>query len=164
MLPRHTWILSAEDDFQMFKRLAVRRLPPTLVKLMVVAMIGCGQRPPDQVPSTPVQETPSAPAVPIVSQTPERTDPRTRWVYEKGWFAKGVGDSWYEHNDEAMRIRGKAWEFRQTNFSSECIELYDASRGVSVRLGESSAEARWDMDGKEAAWKPLLAGRWDAPK
>ncbi|MCI0685033.1 MAG: hypothetical protein L0Y71_23290 [Gemmataceae bacterium] len=96
--------------------------------------------------------------------TTEKGETRSRWVYERGWFARGQGDAWFEHNDEARRIRGRPWEFRQTKSSTEHIELYDASRGVAVRLSETAAAARWDKDGNDAEWTPLYTGRWEVRK
>lgn len=129
-------------------------IPPALA-LLLMAVTGCGSSSPQPVPSTP-------PVVSATAPMADRADTRSRWVYESGWFAKGVGDSWYEHNEAVIRERGKAWEFRQTDSSPGSIVLYDASRGVSVRLSASRAEVRWDSEGSEALWKPLLVGKWDA--
>jgi len=42
----------------------------------------------------------------------------------------------------------------------EHVDLYDASRAVTVRLTAEEMLAKWDKDGKEAEWKPLQKGQW----
>jgi hypothetical protein len=140
----------------------VRRLPALAALLVGVCLAGCGRKAdePTLNPAVPVIPAPPAPPPAPVA----KPDTRTKWVYDNGWFAKGANDAWYEHNDEAIRLRGKAWEFRQVKSTDEHIELYDASRAVSLRLSESAVSARWDKDGPDAEWKVLYAGHWDESK
>ena len=105
-----------------------------------------------------VVEKPTAKEPPAAK--PEAKDDRVRWVYDAGWFAKGNGDLWFEHNGEAQRITGRPWEFKEVKRTKEYIQVHDPRRGVSVRLAEPEAQARWDNAGEKAEWKPLYKGKW----
>lgn len=93
----------------------------------------------------------------------EPTEARKHWVYEGGWFASHKSDAWYEMNEEAFRNQRKPFEFREVKRTKEYVELYDATRKVTVRLSDATLEARWDTDGNDAEWKLLLKGRWKKP-
>lgn len=129
--------------------------------LMVFALAllaGCGPKP---TPSTPPAPAPVIQPPPPTTQ-PEKPKPDTRdyWRYDGGHFAKGTRDMWYEHNAEAEKSRQGKWEFREVARTPEHVELYDASRAVSVRLTADEMQARWDKDGKDAEWKVMQKGQW----
>jgi len=124
-----------------------------LIVVLAGMLAGCNKH----IENSPPGQT-EAPASPV---QPEAKDERTRWIYDTGWFAQGNGTAWFEHNDEATRIQGGPWEFTETKRTPEYVELYDARRGVSVRLKELVCEARWDKDGANAEWQPFCEGRWE---
>lgn len=129
--------------------------------LFVGLLAGCNKTPDPQQPSI-AEVVPPATVrtVPPPATSEEEKDTRSRWIYSSGWFAQGNGAAWFEHNDEAIRLRGRAWEFTERKRTKEYVELFDASRGVSLRLTESLCDARWDKDGENAEWKPLYRGHW----
>lgn len=132
---------------------------PTSVCLLTGMFLGCGS-------SSETQNSPSQP-IPIASRLTvpqEKHDQRSRWVYDNGWFVQGHGKAWFEHNDDALLKRGKAWEFTETMRNEDYVELHEASRGVSVRLSASQCEARWDRDGETAKWQTLYMGQWAKPE
>ncbi|MBM3980514.1 MAG: hypothetical protein FJ304_09550 [Planctomycetes bacterium] len=98
----------------------------------------------------------------VVAEKEKGPDTRELWVYEGGWFARKKDGSWYEVNEENYR-RQKSLSFREVKRTAEFVELYDANRKVSVRLGAGAMDARWDADGPNAVWKPLYKGRWQTP-
>ena len=92
--------------------------------------------------------------------TVRAAEPGELWTYDGGWFALEADKNWYEMNEEAYRKKGKPWKFEEVRRTREFVELYDASRKVSLRLYANRVEARWDHDGAAAEWKELMKGRW----
>lgn len=141
------------------------RLAVTAALLLAIA-IGCEKQPPPNtapVPPAPVGRLQGAMVViPVPSE--QKGDNRSYWSYDSGHFAQGTGEAWFEHNAEAEKARGKPWEFREVSRSKEHVELYDASRAVTVRLTGTEMQARWDKDGKDAEWQTLQMGKWGRPE
>ena len=83
---------------------------------------------------------------------------RSVWAYEGGWFSTKDGENWNElsfdiYNDNA----DKPLKFKELNRTKEYVEIYDASRKLSVRLSETKME--WKDDAQDE-WNALHKGRW----
>lgn len=141
------------------------RLAVAAVLLLAIA-VGCEKQPPPNTVSISPPPVGVVQGVSIAVPLPaeQKGDNRSYWSYDGGHFAQGTGEAWFEHNTEAEKARGKPWEFREVSRSKEHVELYDASRAVTVRLTDTVMQARWDKDGKGAEWQTLQKGKWDRPE
>ncbi|MCI0683810.1 MAG: hypothetical protein L0Y71_17025 [Gemmataceae bacterium] len=88
----------------------------------------------------------------------EKKDYREVWAYAGGWFSTEDGKTWMELSFNIYHDnRGRPIQFKEVKRTKEYVEIYDASRKLSVRLFEAKTE--WKKDGKDE-WSPLLTGQW----
>ena len=88
-------------------------------------------------------------AVPAV--TAASATARQAWLYNRGSFKAVGGSSWIEKNPTGE------FHFRETVRTGQYLELYDASRQMTVRLDASSMY--WKTAGQKN-WNYLYHGRW----
>lgn len=84
---------------------------------------------------------------------------RSVWQYTGGSFRDEGNGNWVERNAR------DTWRFRETQRTAEYIELYDSSRGYSVRL---RGDTNWIKGGNERVrkfpdWTQLGRGTWSQP-
>lgn len=143
------------------------KVRPAVAALLLAAAVGCERQPPlNTAPADFGGERPKVggafAAIPLGGE--QKGDNRSYWTYDGGHVAQGTGEAWFEQNPEADKTGGKPWEFREVSRTKEYVELYDTSRGVTVRLTATEMQARWDKDGKNADWQTLQKGKWGRPE
>jgi hypothetical protein len=82
---------------------------------------------------------------------------RTLWVYEGGWFERRNGAQWIEMNRDLFVEGNAPIAFREQRRTKEFVILYDTSRGMFVRLSDTTMEWR---QGSTDSWNVLYSGRW----
>lgn len=81
--------------------------------------------------------------------------PRYDWFHSGGYFhaVAGTGGGWVE------TLNGKeAFYFRQSDRNDTYVELFDSSRGITVRL---YADAMYLKAANETNYRRLYYGHWD---
>jgi hypothetical protein len=76
---------------------------------------------------------------------------RKAWLYNRGWFRAQAGSTWLEKNPIGM------FRFQEVSRTASCVQLYDASRKMTVRLDGSTMY--WRTAGQQH-WNYLYHGRW----
>ena len=94
----------------------------------------------------------SSDATPLVELKPQN-DTRKKWSHSAGSFGWVKESEWIESVDGQ-----KPLVFTQVEETNDYIELYDASRNLTVRLGRTSAALRV---GKSGNFNRLYKGSWD---
>ena len=84
-----------------------------------------------------------------------RVGPRYDWFHSGGYFhaVAGTGGGWVETIGD-----NEAFYFRQTDRNDTYVELFDASRGMAVRL---YADAMYLKAAGEAQYRRFYYGHWD---
>lgn len=95
---------------------------------------------------------------PQAVQPPPNSPSRTLWKYDGGSFRDEGNGNWVERNTNAT------WRFKETQRTAEYVDLYDSSRGYSVRL---RGDTNWIKGGNDrvrkfADWTQLGRGKWVA--
>jgi len=90
----------------------------------------------------------------------DKSDNRTYWVYEGGWFAKDKDGSWYEYNEPTFRALGKPGKFGEAKRTQQFLDLYDDSRRLYVRLWDKYAEKL----SPKGDWVKTYDGKWKTPE